>query len=265
MSEPRRLLRFLDGGGRLRLGELAGDRVQPLVGDLFGELRADGAALALDGLRLLAPVVPSKVVGVGSNYRAHAAEMGKPVPPVPKIFLKPSTAVIGPGEPIRVPPGTERVDHEAELGVVIGRVLSCATPAEAMRGVLGYTCLNDVTARDFQRADGVFARAKGFDGFCPLGPWIVTGLDPADLRVQARVNGQTRQDGRSSDMVFDVPTLLAFISGVMTLLPGDVIATGTPSGVGPLVAGDVVEIEVEGVGVLTNPVEDRADRREAAT
>lgn len=261
MTEARRLVRFLDEKGRLRLGLLEGDRVQPLVGDLFAETRADGPALDLARLRLLAPVLPSKVVGVGSNYRAHALEMGKPVPAVPKIFLKPSTSVIGPGDPIRVPPGTERVDHEAELGVVIGRALSCATPAEAMRGVLGYTCLNDVTARDFQRADGVFARAKGFDSFCPIGPCVVTGLDPSDLAVRARVGGQLRQDGRTSDMVFDVPALLAFISSVMTLLPGDVIATGTPSGVGPLVAGDVVEIEVEGIGALTNPVEDRADRR----
>lgn len=265
MSGVRRLMRVLDPAGRLRLAELEGDRVQPLVGDLFGETRPDGAAIALERVRVLAPVLPSKVVGVGSNYRAHAAEMGKPVPPVPKIFLKPSTAVIGPGEPILLPPGSERVDHEAELGVVIGRTLSRASPAEAMRGVLGYTCLNDVTARDFQRLDGVFARAKGFDGFCPLGPVIATGLDPADLAVRCRVNGQLRQDGRSSDMVFDVPTLLSFISGVMTLLPGDVIASGTPAGVGPLLAGDLVEIEVEGVGALSNPVVDREDRRASSS
>lgn len=260
-SPVRSLIRFLDGAGRLRLGALAGEReVQPLMGDLFGETRPDGALLPLEGLRLLAPVVPSKVVGVGSNYRAHAAEMGKPVPEVPKIFLKPSTSVIGPGEPIRIPPRTTRVDHEAELGVVIGRTMSGVSAERALDYVLGYTAVNDVTARDFQRADGVFARAKGFDSFCPIGPVIAVGLDPSDLAVRGWVNGELRQDGRTSDMAFDVPTLLAFISEIMTLHPGDVIATGTPSGVGPLVAGDVVEIEVEGVGRLRNPVEDRADR-----
>jgi 2-keto-4-pentenoate hydratase/2-oxohepta-3-ene-1,7-dioic acid hydratase in catechol pathway len=260
MSGVRRLVRMIDGKGRLRLGELEGDRVTPLVGDLFGEQRADGAALPLASVRLLAPVVPSKVVGVGSNYRAHALEMGRPLPPVPKLFLKPSTAVIGPEEPIEIPPGTERVDHEGELGVVIGRTLRRASPREAMAGVLGYTAVNDVTARDLQKADGVFARAKGFDSFCPLGPCVAIGLDPGDLAVRARVDGALRQDGRSSDLIFDVPTLLSFISTIMTLLPGDVIATGTPSGVGPLVAGNRVEIEVEGVGTLGNPVVDRGDR-----
>lgn len=260
MTVVRKLARFLDAGGRLGLGEVSGDEIQPLVGDLFGETRPFGKPIALAEARLLAPVVPSKVVGVGSNYRAHAAEMGKPVPAVPKIFLKPSTSIIGPGEPILVPPVTERVDHEAELGVVIGRTLKRGSPAEALRAVLGYTCVNDVTARDFQRADGVFTRAKGFDGFCPLGPVIAIGLDPGDLAVRARVNGQLRQDGRTSDMVFDVPALLAFISNIMTLLPGDVISTGTPAGVGPLVAGDVVEVEIEGVGALSNPVVDREDR-----
>ena len=264
MTEVRRFVRFLDADGRLRIGELHGDEVAPLVGDLFGETRAAGAAVPLASVRLLAPVVPSKVIGIGTNYRAHALEMGKPVPPVPKIFLKPSTSVIGHGDAIPLPPGAQRVDHEAELGVVVGRTLCRATPSEAMRGVLGYTVVNDVTARDFQRADGVFARAKGFDGFCPLGPAIAVGLDPSDLAVRARVCGVTRQDGRTSDLIFDVPTLLAFVSGVMTLCPGDVIATGTPSGVGPLVAGDVVEVEVEGVGVLRNPVVDREDRKGGA-
>lgn len=263
MSGARRLMRFLDGSGRLRLGELLGvGEVQPLMGDLFGETRPDGAPIPLAGLRILAPVVPGKVIGVGSNYRAHALEMGKPLPDVPKIFLKPSTSVVGPGEPIRLPPTSARVDHEAELGVVIGRTMRGVPASEASRYVLGYTAVNDVTARDFQKADGVFARAKGYDSFCPLGPVIATGLeaeglDPADLAVRARVNGQLRQDGRSSDLIFDVPTLLAFISEIMTLQPGDVIATGTPSGVGPIAAGDVVEIEVEGVGTLRNPVEVR--------
>ena len=265
MSGSRRLTRFRAARGRLRLGEWVGlDALLPLQGDLFGETRPDGDPVPLAGLSLLAPVVPSKVVGVGSNYRAHALEMGKAVPEVPRIFLKPSTSVIGPGEPILVPPRTTRVDHEAELGVVIGRTMSRVSAASALDYVLGYTVVNDVTARDFQKADGVFARAKGFDSFCPMGPCITTGLDPADLAVRAWVNGQLRQDGRTSDMVFDVPALLAFISEIMTLLPGDVIATGTPSGVGPLQHGDVVEVEVEGVGRLQNPVRDREDRAGAA-
>ena len=255
-----RLGRALDAQGRLRLVEVGETEVQPLVGDLFGERRPDGKPLARSSVRLLAPLVPSKVVGVGSNYRAHAVEMGRPVPEVPKIFLKPSTAVVGPEDPIEIPPGTQRVDHEAELGVVVGRTM-CRVPAsEALKYVLGYTAVNDVTARDLQKLDGVFTRAKGFDSFCPLGPLINTDLDPSDLRVVGRVNGVVRQDGRTSDMVFDVPTLLSFISNIMTLLPGDVISTGTPAGVGPLVAGDRVEIEVEGIGVLGNPVVLRADR-----
>jgi 2-keto-4-pentenoate hydratase/2-oxohepta-3-ene-1,7-dioic acid hydratase in catechol pathway len=260
------LLRFLDARGLPRLGEHlpgatdADARVQPLIGDLFGELRPDGPALPAAGLRLLAPVAPSKVVGVGSNYRDHAREMGKAVPDVPRIFLKPSTSVIGPGAPIPIPPGTSRVDHEAELGVVIGRHTSRVRADDALLHVLGYTVVNDVTARDMQRSDGVFARAKGFDGFCPLGPWIRTDLDPGDLAVRAWVDGELRQDGRTSDMVFGVAELIAFISGVMTLLPGDVIATGTPAGVGPLMAGQVVEVEVEGVGRLRSPVVNRDDR-----
>jgi 2-keto-4-pentenoate hydratase/2-oxohepta-3-ene-1,7-dioic acid hydratase in catechol pathway len=210
--------------------------------------------------RLLAPVAPSKIVGIASNYRDHAKEMGKPVPEEPKIFLKPSTALIGPDERIEIPPRTTRVDHEAELGVVIGRRCHRIRPEEALERVFGYTCVNDVTARDFQKADGVFARAKGFDTFCPTGPAVVTGIDPRDLAVRCRVDGVVRQDGRTSDMVFDVPTLIAYVSSIMTLEPGDLIATGTPAGVGPLSAGQRVEIEVEGIGVLTNIVADRDDR-----
>lgn len=203
---------------------------------------------------------PTKIVGIGSNYRRHIEEMGKAVPAVPKVFLKPTTALIGPGEAIEIPPGTLRVDHEAELGVVIGRQMSRVRASEALDYVAGYIAVNDVTARDFQRADGVFARAKGFDSFCPVGPSIVTDVDPADLRVRAWVDGQLRQDGRTSDMIFDVPTLLEFVSAIMTLQPGDILSTGTPSGVGPLVAGQVVRVEVEGIGVLENPVVDRSDR-----
>lgn len=209
---------------------------------------------------LAAPFAGSKIIGIGSNYRDHAREMGKPVPSLPKIFLKAPSSVIGPDAPIRIPPGTVRVDHEAELGVVIGRRTSRVSLSEAMGCVFGYTAVNDVTARDFQAADGVFARAKGFDSFCPMGPWVVSGLDPAALVVRARVDGVVRQDGNTADMVFDVAALIVFLSAVMTLEPGDVISTGTPAGVGPLHAGQRVEVEVEGVGVLSNPVEDRDDR-----
>lgn len=271
-----RVARFLDASGRPRLARVHGqgrpgaplDRVElePVQGDIFGRLVTEGLPrLAASSVTLLPPVLPSKVVGIGSNYRAHALELGRPLPPVPKIFLKPSTAVIGHRASIPLPPGTERVDHEAELALVIGRVLSRVSVDEALAGVVGITCLDDVTARDIQRADGVFARAKGFDGFCPLGPWISRGLDPRDLAVRCRVRDRDgawhlRQDGRSSDMVFGPAELVSFVSSVMTLLPGDVIATGTPAGVGPLEAGEVVEVEVEGVGFLENPVIHRADR-----
>jgi 2-keto-4-pentenoate hydratase/2-oxohepta-3-ene-1,7-dioic acid hydratase in catechol pathway len=210
--------------------------------------------------RLLAPVAPSKIVGIGSNYRDHAAEMGKPVPTVPKIFLKAPSAIVGPGEAIRVPPLTQRVDHEAELGVVIGRRATRVRVEDALSHVFGYTVVNDVTARDFQKEDGVFARAKGFDTFCPVGPAVVTGLDPARLAVRCTVDGAVRQDGTTADMVFDVAALVAFVSSVMTLEPGDLIATGTPAGVGPLLAGQTVTVSVEGIGALSNPVVDRDDR-----
>lgn len=252
--------RIVDPDGRLRLARFEGDQVQPLIGDLFGEVRPAGDPVALDRCRLLPPVMPSKVVGIARNYRAHAEELGHEVPEALTIFLKPSTAVIGPGEPIPRPSGIGRVDHEAELGVVIGRA-ACRVPRDrALDYVLGYTCVNDVTARELQRIDGNFGRAKSFDGFCPLGPWIATDLDPSDLAVRCRVDGEVRQDGRTSLMCFDVAELVAFVSGIMTLLPGDVIATGTPAGVGPIEAGQVVEVEVEGVGTLVNPVVDRSDR-----
>jgi 2-keto-4-pentenoate hydratase/2-oxohepta-3-ene-1,7-dioic acid hydratase in catechol pathway len=210
--------------------------------------------------RLLAPVEPSKIVCIGSNYRAHAAEMGRPVPSVPKLFLKPPSAIIGPEERIEIPPLTTRVDHEGELGVVIGSRCCRATPGDAMAHVFGYTCVDDVTARDFQNEDGVFARAKGFDTFCPVGPAVVTGLDPSGLRVTCSVDGVVKQDGPVSDMVFPIAELISFVSRVMTLLPGDLLVTGTPAGVGPIVAGQRVVVTVEGIGSLANPVVDRADR-----
>ena len=211
--------------------------------------------LAEDGVRLLAPVIPrSKVVGVGRNYAEHAAELGNAVPAAPLLFLKPNTSVIGPDDPIVLPDWSEQVEHEAELAVVIGKVTRNVSPDEALTKVFGYTVANDVTARDIQRTDAQWTRAKGFDSSCPLGPWIVPGLDTDDLAVRARVNGSTRQDGRTSQMVFDVAYLVSYVSEVFTLLPGDVILTGTPAGVGPLVERDVVEVEVEDIGVLRNPV-----------
>ena len=197
---------------------------------------------------------PTKIVGIGQNYRAHAAEMGKGIPSEPLIFLKPTTAIIAPGEAIRRPAGYARVDYEGELGVVIGRRTTRISRDRALDAVLGYCCVNDVTVRELQAKDGQWARAKGFDTFCPIGPRIVAGLDPRDLRITTRVNGAVKQDSRTSDLIFDVPTLIAFVSEHMTLEPGDVISTGTPAGVGPFQVGDVIEIEIEGVGVLRNPV-----------
>jgi 2-keto-4-pentenoate hydratase/2-oxohepta-3-ene-1,7-dioic acid hydratase in catechol pathway len=214
-----------------------------------------GEVVPLEGLRLLAPVVPSKIVCVGRNYRDHAAELGGDVPTEPLLFLKPSTAVIGPGEPIRYPTGaTNEVHHEAELAVVIGGLLRDATTEQAAGGIYGFTAANDVTARDLQREDGQWTRAKGFDSFCPLGPAISTEIDPADTSIRCYVDDELRQDGTTADMVFDVPTLVGYISRIMTLLPGDVVLTGTPAGVGPIEPGQVVRVEIDGIGRLENPV-----------
>lgn len=203
---------------------------------------------------LLAPVFPTKVVGVGKNYLEHAAEMGGAVPEEPLIFVKPATTVIGPGAPIVLPPESREVHHEGELAVVIGTVARRVAAEDASAHVLGYTVANDVTARDLQRSDGQWGRAKGFDTFCPLGPAIETEVDPAGLSLVTRVNGEVRQEGSTADMVFGVAEIVAFVTSVMTLLPGDVILTGTPPGVGPIVAGDFVEVEIERIGALRNPV-----------
>ncbi|MBZ0271761.1 fumarylacetoacetate hydrolase family protein [bacterium] len=219
--------------------------------------RTGHGAVSLSRVRLLSPCVPSKIVCVGVNYAAHAREMGRAdLPKEPLIFLKAPSAVIGPGDPIVRPAISERVDHEAEIAIVIARTCRNVPPEEALSVVLGYTCLNDVTARDLQRRDVQFSRAKSFDTFCPMGPWIETGLDSTDAGVEAWVNGEKRQDGRTSDLIFGVPALIAHITRVMTLYPGDVIATGTPEGVSPLLAGDEVTVTVEGIGSLTNPVVD---------
>jgi len=202
----------------------------------------------------LIDLVPSKIIGIGQNYRAHAAEMGKGVPDEPLMFMKPRSAVLSDGGAIERPAGYERVDFEGELGVVIGQRARRVSVDRALDFVLGYTCVNDVSCRDLQKKDGQWIRAKGFDTFCPIGPTIVAGLDPTNLRIQTRVNGAIRQDSNTSDMIFDVRTLIAFCSKHMTLEPGDVISTGTPSGVGNLAIGDTVEIEIAGIGVLKNTV-----------
>ncbi len=203
---------------------------------------------------------PSKIVCVGRNYAEHAKELGNEIPERPLLFFKPPSAILAPGEPILLPAASSRVEHEAEIGVVIGRRLRHATPEEAEQGIGGFTCVNDVTARDLQKVDGQWARAKGFDTFCPVGPRTVSGLDWRTLKVIGRVNGQVRQRGATSQMLFSIPQLLSYISGVMTLEPGDLIATGTPSGVGPLADGDVVEVEIPGIGILSNPVRSETPR-----
>ena len=209
----------------------------------------------LTDVRLLAPVIPrSKVVGIGRNYAAHAAEMGNDVPREPLMFMKPNTSVVGPGDPVFHPRQSHQVEYEGELAVVIGRICRDVTPERVADVVYGYTIANDITARDLQRSDVQFTRAKGFDSFCPLGPWIETELDPSDLAIRTTVNGEEKQNGRSSQMIIDIPSQIAHISGAMTLLPGDVILTGTPAGVGEMQVGDEISVTVEGIGTLTNRV-----------
>ena len=234
-------------------------KIVALAGDpLYVGVQLTDTEVSLADVRLLAPVIPrSKVVGIGKNYAAHAAEMGGDVPAEPLMFLKPNTSVVGPGDPVFYPRQSSEVHYEGELAVVISRICK-DVPLERVADVIyGYTCANDVTARDLQRADGQWARAKGFDTFCPLGTWIETELDTSDLKVTTHLNGDLVQDGTTKDMVFDVPTLVAYVSSVMTLLPGDVILTGTPEGVGPMNVGDEVEVTVAGIGSLTSKVVSR--------
>lgn len=248
-------VRVADGGPRWGLVE--NRRVYALHGTPFADWRRGAEIGRLASVHLLAPAVPTKIVCVGLNYPAHADESRLEAPVEPLLFFKPPSSVIGSAAPIVLPWQSERVDYEAELAVVIGRRCRSAPPEEAWGYVAGVTCGNDVTARDLQRQDRLWTRAKGFDTFCPLGPWLVTGLsesDVADLEVICRVNGEVRQRGRTGEMLFSPADLIAYASGIMTLEPGDVIMTGTPAGVGPLAAGDVVEVEVETIGVLRNPV-----------
>jgi 2-keto-4-pentenoate hydratase/2-oxohepta-3-ene-1,7-dioic acid hydratase in catechol pathway len=233
--------------------------VVALAGDpLYVGVQLTDVELPLSEVRLLAPVLPrSKVVGIGRNYAAHASELGHDVPDEPLLFLKPNTSVVGPGDPVFYPRQSQEVHYEGELAVVIGRICRDVPVGDVAKVVWGYTVGNDVTARDLQRGDVQFTRAKGFDSFCPLGPWIETELDTADLTLTTHLNGDLVQNGTTKDMIFDVPALVSYVSGVMTLLPGDVILTGTPEGVGPMQVGDEVEVTISGIGSLTNKVVSR--------
>jgi 2-keto-4-pentenoate hydratase/2-oxohepta-3-ene-1,7-dioic acid hydratase in catechol pathway len=253
-----RFIRYKSGKEPARFGWILntpdGSFVGPLDGSPFGNFRRLDADQPIEAVRLLAPATPGKIICIGRNYVAHAREHAAEVPEVPLLFLKPPSSVIGPDEPIVLPPQSQQVEHEAELVVVIGKKGRWITPDEAQVHILGYTIGNDVTARDLQRRDGQWTRAKGFDTFCPLGPWITTDFDPADALITCHVNGEMRQMASTRDMVFSVRQLIAFASSVMTLDPGDLLFTGTPAGVGPLLPGDRVEVDIEGLGTLQNPV-----------
>lgn len=251
-----RIARF-SHDGEVAFGVVEGDDVSELVSHPFGPVSFTGNRWPLSAVRLLAPVLPSKVVAIGKNYAEHATEMGGDVPERPLLFLKPSTAVIGPADSIAYPPSSERVDYEGELAVVISRLCRDVPAERATEVILGYTCGNDVTARDQQKTDGQWSRAKGYDTFCPLGPWIETDVDPADLQLTTTLSGVTKQDGRTSQIVHKIPDLIAYITACMTLIPGDVILTGTPAGIGPMQVGDEVVVEIEGIGRLANTVVSR--------
>lgn len=246
-----------------RYGLIGEDNGKEMIAVMSGDplhagIQLTGEKVPLDDARLLAPVIPrSKVVGVGKNYYAHAQEMGGDVPKEPLIFLKPNTSVIGPGEPIFYPTQSSNVHFEGELAVVIGRICRDISAADASKVILGYTIGNDVTARDLQASDGQWARAKGFDTFCPLGPWIETNFDPSDVAISTKLGDELKQSSRTSGMVFKVPQIVEYVSSFMTLLPGDVILTGTPDGVGPMQVGDDVSVTIEGIGTLTNKVVSR--------
>ncbi|MFV2178384.1 fumarylacetoacetate hydrolase family protein [Actinomadura sp. LOL_016] len=249
-----RIARFSTDEG-MSFGVVEENTVAAVAAHPFGELTFTGHRFPLADVRLLAPILPSKVIAIGKNYADHAREMGGEAPAEPLIFAKPSTSVIGPGEAVAYPEKlSERVDYEGELALVIGRMCREVPASRAAEVILGYTCANDVTARDLQAKDGQWTRAKGFDTFCPLGPWIETEVDPADLAISTTVNGEVRQSARTSQLMHDIPKLVEYVSQVMTLLPGDVILTGTPAGVGPLEVGDEVAVTVENVGTLTNRV-----------
>jgi 2-keto-4-pentenoate hydratase/2-oxohepta-3-ene-1,7-dioic acid hydratase in catechol pathway len=240
--------------GRTAYGILNNDSVAELEGDYFSGLATPATVHALSRVKLLAPCKPSKIVAVGLNYQDHAKELRMPTTATPLIFLKPPTSVVGPGCAIVYPGMSAQVDYEAELGVVIRDRVRNVRPEEALGHVLGYTCANDVTARDLQKQDGQWTRAKSFDTFCPVGPWIETDLDPDDLLIESYLNGERRQSSRTAQFIFKVRDLVSFISEIMTLEPGDLIITGTPAGVGPMKPGDEIEVRIEGIGSLKNIV-----------
>jgi len=253
-----RIVRF-SVQGKIKCGVFEGDVIRGLRGSPFARFggseilkKLDGSTYRPDEVKLLAPCTPSKIVALGLNYRHHAEETKMDLPLVPLIFLKPSTAVIGPDDEIVLPRDSTRVDYEGELGVVIGRKAKDVPQDRVKDYILGYTCVNDVSERHVQKADGQWARAKGYDTFAPLGPWIDTGVNPNDLKVETYLNGELRQSARTSELIFGVAELVSFISGVMTLMPGDIISTGTPSGIGRMSPGDVVEVKIEGIGTLRN-------------
>ena len=248
------IVRFKYKNDLPRFGWVYREMIGRIEGDVFGEYRRLVADIPIQSVKILPPVVPGKIIGVGRNFAEHAKEHGVEIPEIPLIFLKPPSTVIGPDETIEIPPQSKLVEHEAELAVVIGKTGRWISPEDAQSHILGYTIANDVTARDLQRRDDQWTRSKGFDTFCPLGPWVETDLDASDTVITCRVNSIVRQMASTWEMVFSVNQLIAFISSVMTLSPGDVVLTGTPAGVGQLEAGNIVEISIEGIGVLKNDV-----------
>ncbi len=240
--------------GKIFYGLLEEDIVQEISGSIFGDFETTSAKYKLQEIRLLAPAEPTKIICVGLNFRDHIEELGDKIPEYPSHFLKPLTTVIGPEDPILYPRIARQVDYEGELAVVVKDRVKDVSVEEALNHVLGYTCFNDVTERELSRRQGQLTRSKGFDTFAAFGPCIATGLDPSRLTIRTRLNGKLMQDGRTQDMVFTVAFLISYISQCMTLLPGDLISTGTPKGVGPIIPGDVVEVEIEGIGTLRNPV-----------
>lgn len=249
-----RILRYIGDNSESTFGWLQGERIGKIDGSPYAEFRRREPDINLHNIKLLSPVSPTKIVCIGRNYAAHAKERNAEVPEVPLIFLKPPSSIIGHEDNIILPPQSNQVDHEAELVVIIGKTGRWISPDDAMKHVFGYSIGNDVTARDLQRSDGQWTRAKGFDTFCPIGPWIETEFDPSDALITCNVNEELRQMASTRDMVFNVKQLIAYISSVMTLTTGDAIFTGTPSGIGPIVPGDYVEITIEGIGTLTNTV-----------
>lgn len=248
-----KIVRYAEGN-ITKWGVIEGEGVREMDGDPFGHFHLTSRTKSIEDVRLLSPCLPSKIVALGLNYRDHAEEMKLVIPKEPLLFLKPSTSVIGPMEAIVYPKMSNRVDYEAELAVVIGKRAKAVPEENAGDYILGYTCLNDVTARDLQPKDGQWTKAKGFDTFAPIGPWIITDIDPHHLDVSSYLNGERRQHSNTENLIFGPPQLVSFISRVMTLLPGDVIATGTPSGIGPMSIGDKIDVVIERIGTLSNHV-----------